>query len=75
MIWSIYYEENALFVKSTNPISVMNDNEGETVSNYKRHLIEEFDICGYERSVKRNLFLEIKYWEYKIKRLIKKLIY
>lgn len=75
MMWSIYYDENALFIKSSRPIAVMDDNGGETVSKYKRHLLEECNICGYSPSIKRNIFIEIKYWEYKIKRLIKKLIY
>ena len=75
MIWSIYYEENAIFIKSTRPIAVMDDNGGETVSKYKRHLIEEFNICGYRPSIQRKIVIEIKYWEYKIKRVIKKLIY
>lgn len=75
MISSIYYDENAIFRNSTSPIAVMDDNGGETVSNYKRHLTEECNICGYRPSIQRNIFIEIKYWEYKIKRLIKRLIY
>lgn len=75
MLWNIYYEENATFMKSTRPIAVMDDNGGETVSKYKRHLTEECNICGFRPSIKRKIFIEIKYWEYKIKRLIKKLIY
>ena len=75
MLWSIYYEENAKFIKSNAPIAVMDDNGGETVSNYKLHLIEECDICGYRPSIQRKIFIQIKYWEYKIKRFIKKLMY
>ncbi|MEK0413633.1 MAG: hypothetical protein RL070_1121 [Bacteroidota bacterium] len=75
MIWSIYYDEKALFVKSNIPIAVMDDNGGETVAKYKLHLLEECNICGYRPSIQRRIFIETKYWEYKIKRLIKKLIY
>lgn len=75
MIWSIYYDEKAMFIKSATPIAVMDDNGGETVSKYKQHLIEECNICGFRPSIQRKIFIEIKYWEYKIKRLIKKLIY
>ena len=75
MIWDIYYEENAKFIKSNIPIAVMDDNGGETVSKYKLHLIEECDVCGFRPSIKRKIFIEIKYWEYKFKRLVKKLIY
>ena len=75
MIWSIYYKEKALFKKSNRPIAVMDDNGGETVSKYKRHLTEEFKICGYRSSIQRKLLIELKYFEYKIKRLIKKIMY
>lgn len=75
MIWSLYYNENVKFVKFPDPIAVMDDNGGETVSNYKRHLIEECDICGFEPSFYRDLFVYKKYIEFRIKRIIKKLIY
>ena len=64
-----------MFIKSATPIAVMDDNGGETVSKYKQHLIEECNICGYSPSIQRKIFIETKYWEYKIKRLLKKLIY
>ena len=75
MLWSIYYEEKANFRRSNSPIAVMDDNGGETVSKYKCHLIEECNISGYIPSIQRKIFVEIKFWEYKIKRLLKKLIF
>jgi glycosyltransferase involved in cell wall biosynthesis len=75
IIWSIYYDEKAMFIKSPTPIAVMDDNGGETVTKYKQHLIEECIICGFRQSIQRKIFIEIKYWNFKIKRLIKRLIY
>jgi glycosyltransferase involved in cell wall biosynthesis len=75
MMWSIYYDEKAMFKKSTTPIAVMDDNGGETVSKYKQHLIEECIICGFRQSIQRKIFIELKYWNFKIKRMIKRLIY
>lgn len=75
MLWSIYYEEHIEFRKSNNPIAIMDDNGGETVSKYKQHLIEECNICGFRPSIRRKIFIELKYWEYKLKRMIKRIIY
>lgn len=75
MMWDIYREGAAAFTKYANPIAVMDDCEGETVSNYKRHLIEECIICGFSDSILRSLFIEWKYVEYKIKRIIKRLLF
>lgn len=75
MLWHLYYDENVCFAKSDIPIAIMDDNGGETVSNYKRHLVEECEICGFWDSQLRSFFIELKFFEFKIKRLIKKLIF
>lgn len=74
MIWNLY-KKNIKFVKVSTPIAVMDDMGGETVNNYKRHLIEECDICGFQPSLIRAIFIEIKYCEYRFKRVIKKMIF
>lgn len=74
MIWSLYYDEKVKFLKSRYPISVMDDNNGETISNYKRHLIEECEICGFKSSTYRSLFIQIQYLKFRLKRFIKKMI-
>lgn len=75
MLFKIYYNEKIKFTKSTIPIAIMDDSGGETVNKYKRHLREECDICGYQDSIRRKLFIELKFWEFRIKRIVKKIIY
>ena len=75
MLWRIYYEEKALFLRSCEPIAIMDDNAGATVSNYKRHLVEECEISGYGRSYLRTIFVEKEFLYYKVKRLLKRLLY
>lgn len=75
MLWSIYYEENIRFQKGNGPFAVMDDDFGATISNYKRHLIEECQISGYKPSLERSLFIEFKYFEFRLKRLIKGIIF
>lgn len=74
MIWNLYYDEKVKFLKSKYPISVMDDNSGETISNYKRHLIEECEICGFKSSVYRSFFIQMKYIEFRLKRFVKRMI-
>lgn len=70
-----FYMNNIKFVKVKTPIAVMDDMGGETVNNYKEHLIEECDICCFKPSLIRDIFVEIKFYEYRLKRVIKRIIF
>ena len=74
MMWMLYHSLHAKFVSVDFPIAVMEDKAGFTVSNYKKHLIEECNVCGFANSLKRKLFVEKKYIVYKVKRLVKSII-
>lgn len=75
MLYSIYKNEDVLFKKALDPIAVMDDNGGATISNYKLHLIEECEIAGYSQSVSRMLFVEVKYLEFRFKRIVKRFLF
>ncbi len=74
MINSIYKNETVVHIETTFPIAMMDDSAGATINNFKIHLMEDAEVCGF-----KNYY---NYWELhrlllvqRIKRFVKRLLY
>lgn len=75
MIWNLYYKDKTKFYELNYPISIMEEEDGATIQNYKKHIEEVCQICGFNKKKYYKIFVIYSTMIYKIKRKIKHWLY
>lgn len=69
MIWNMYYNKKVEFLMIALPIAIMDQAEGATVRNYRKHLVEVCNICGVPKGLRRTLLIYYKLFRYRLQHI------